>query len=194
MKLSILICSLISRERQFKALVDELQRQCGDSNDVEILASIDNGRSTVGAKRMSLLEQAKGDFVVSHDDDDSPAKSYVQDILSECKDGIDCIGFRILCYGYVKGKPSTPEMACVSNRFTKWAENVDGFRYVRCPHHLVPVRRTHALKAGFDPKSRYGEDHAYSMRLQKLGLLRKEAFIDKVLYTIHHDPHKKFGE
>lgn len=193
MKLSILIATLESRKAQFERLCAFLEAQpCAAA--VQILSVCDNGQMTIGAKRQMLLEHAAGDFIVYVDDDDEVAGDYIPSILAHCNDGIDCIGFPIDCYGYVRGKPGELERAIVSNRYNMWAENFDGFRYVRCPHHLVPVRREHALKAGFDAKSRHGEDHAYSMRLLKLGLLKNEAFIDRPMYTIRHNPFKKAGE
>lgn len=192
-RLSILIATLESRKEQCHALIERLTAQDVNS-EVQILVSRDDGGARVGAKRQSLLAAAKGLFVVSHDDDDEPSDDYVPSILEHCKEGVDCIGFRIDCYGYAKGRPSLLEQAIVSNRYPRWAENVDGFRYVRHTHHLVPVLREHALKVGFDPTSKYGEDYAYSMGLKRSGLLKKEAFIDKVLYTIRHNPNKVFGQ
>jgi hypothetical protein len=195
MTLSILIATLESRDSKREALVQSLYSQPG-SEHVQILMSRDRGLKlggqTRGWKRDSLLRGAKGDFIVFMDDDDSVPNDYIQSILDHCKDGVDCIGHLFACNGYPGDKGM--QLACVSSRYKTWENNVDGFRYVRHTHHLVPVRREHALKAGFNPAMDEGEDHAYSMRLQKLGLLKKEAFIDKVLYTIHHDPHKKFGE
>lgn len=193
MKLSILIATLESRKAMFEALCDALNSQPG-ANGVQILSYSDNGKMNIGAKRQRLLEMAAGDFIVFHDDDDRPSADYVPSILAACNEGVDCIGFKIDCYGYAKDRKKL-ETAVVSNRYKLWQTDVDGFRYVRSTHHLVPVRRELALAAGFDPLSKYGEDHAYSMRLQKLGIGQmKEVFIDKVLYTILHNPNKKFGE
>jgi glycosyltransferase involved in cell wall biosynthesis len=193
MKLSILIATLESRDALREALEKKIQEQ-DDKGEVQILVSRDAGQCKIGAKRQSLLNAAKGEFIVFVDDDDDVSDDYVPSILEHCKKGVDCIGFLIDCHGYVKGKPMELETAIVSNRYDKWEENVDGFRYVRHTHHLVPVRREHALKIGFDPTSKYGEDYAYSMGLKRSGLLKTEAFIDNVLYTIRHNPNKAFGQ
>lgn len=196
MKLSILIATLDSRKEQFDRLVSNLLPQCPD-DQVQVAFMRDRGQAdgglSIGDKRQQLLEQAVGDFVVFIDDDDEIAPDYVESILPHLKDGVDCIGFEIDCYGYVPGRVDQCERAAVSSRYKEWANDVDGYRYVRCPHHLVPVRREHALAAGFAITSKYGEDAGYSFRLRDLGLLRNEVFIPKVLYTIRHNPSKTFG-
>mgnify|MGYP007083445122 FL=1 len=186
-----------SRKAKFDSLIADLNAQRkDDSVEIRTLGGIayKDGGPTRGAKRQALLEAATGDFIVFRDDVDSCPPDYFECILPHCIDGVDCIGHLFDCYGYVRGNPKKVELACVSNRFTNWAEHHNSsLRYTRCPHHLVPVRREHALTAGFDPKMDNGEDFAYSMRLQKLGVLRNEVYLDKVLYTITHDPNKKAG-
>lgn len=140
-----------------------------------------------------MLEVATGEFIVFKDDDDMCPGDYYETIRPHLKDGVDCIGHYFDCYGYARGRPNRLEKASVSNKYQGWAENKGGFRYVRSPHHLVPVRREHALAAGFDPDKDDGEDYAYSMRLLKLGILKNEVFIPKVLYTIYHNPIKRTG-
>lgn len=193
MKLSILICTLESRRSVFERLVSDLRLQC-PQDEVEILSKCDNGRMARGAKRQQLLEEATGDFIVFKDDDDLCPKDYYQTIRPHLIDGVDCIGHHFDCYGYVRGRPHQLERASVSSKYRTWAENKDGFRYVRYTHHLVPVRREHALAAGFDVSVDQGEDFGYSMRLLKSNLLKNEVFIPKTLYTIVHNPTKRRGQ
>jgi len=189
-KLSILIASLNSRSAKLKALVDKLGR---GGAEFEVLTCVDSGQSPIGAKRQKLLTSAQGDFVVGIDDDDRVPDDYVPTILAHCVDGVDCIGFWFDCYGY--GKPGQVEKAIVSRRYGGWKTNDHNSpRYERCPHHLVPVRRDLALKAGFDTSKRDGEDYAFSMRLLPLLSIEREHFIDRVMYTIHHTPNKKRGQ
>lgn len=195
-KLSVLIASMYSRDAKLKALVANLLSQ-SRGLPVEILSLTDlgilQGGMKIGAKRRALLEASTGTHIVFHDDDDRPYHDYVRSIIPHCLPDVDCIGFRIDCYGYARD-PKQLETAVVSARYHTWAENVDGFRYVRHTHHLVPVRRELAMAANFDPKSEYGEDHAYSMRLLKMFPNKREVFIDHVLYTIDHNPQKTFGQ
>lgn len=193
MKLSILIASLDVRAEMLRHLVQRLDHIGNGIEGWEVVVDVDAGQKTIGRKRQDLLERAKGDFVVFHDDDDWPSDNYISDIMAGCRDGIDCIGFRIACYGYSRRGVHHMELADVSIRWKEWASNRGTFAYVRCPHHLVPVRRQHALKAGFDVASKYGEDAAYSFRLRDMGLLKNEHYIPDVLYTIRHNPKKKFG-
>lgn len=194
-RLSILIPTMESRRKQFGALMIDLERQRKDipTGLVEILHYCDqgvkHGGKEIGQKSQELLERAKGDYVVRIDDDDTVHPQYLKRILTAASSNPDCIGFKIACYGYDKRRPNRMEPACVSNRYDTWRENVNGFRYVRCPHHLVPVRREHALKVGFTNTS-WGEDSSYSFGLRDRGLLKSEVFIDEFMYTIRHDPHK----
>lgn len=195
MRLSILIASMYSRDAQLSALTANLCKQA-NGLPVEIKSITDagrlNGGATIGAKRRDLLSIATGTHIVFHDDDDQPADDYVSSLLEHCEPAVDCIGFRINCYGYAPG--GKLETACVSARYPAWANDVGGFKYVRHTHHLACVRRELALSANFDPVTEYGEDHAYSMRLLAMFPRKREIFIDKVLYTIHHEASKQFGK
>lgn len=189
---------MYSRDAQLSALTANLCKQA-NGLPVQILSLTDKGYDpksktgmVIGAKRRASLEASTGTHIVFHDDDDQPAPDYVSSLLEHCIPEVDCIGFRINCFGYAKD-PLTLETACVSSRYPAWANDLGGFKYVRHTHHLVPVRRELALAANFDPVTEYGEDHAYSMRLAKMFPNKREIFIDKVLYTIHHNPHKTFG-
>lgn len=194
-KLSILIATITSRQKQFDKLIAHLEMQSTD--EVEILVSRDDGypksRITRGAKRQALLKAAQGEFIVYRDDDDQVPDDYIPRILERCKPAVDCIGYKFACYGYANNRRQM-EPACVSRRYSQWATAVDGFRYVRSPHHLVPVRRAHALKVGFDPALNHGEDYKYSMGLVKSRLLKNEEFIDDFMYIIRHDRDKRPGE
>jgi glycosyltransferase involved in cell wall biosynthesis len=221
--LSICIATLASREEKFNALRTKLLKQCcdlehrsvihgecvwtiGSGQDagfvpfVEILYDKDAGGpegKPVGAKRQDMLERATGKFICYIDDDDDVVKDYVESItdaiLTPPTASIDCIGFDIDCYGYASD-PHKLEKARVSNRYQEWANDVDGFRYVRCPHHLMPIRRDLALLAGFPRDLKLREDSAYSFKLRDLGVLKNEVFVEKVLYTIWHTKGKAPGQ
>lgn len=64
------------------------------------------------------------------------------------------------------------------------------YTHIRMPNHLMPVKREHALRAGF-PNANFGEDTLYGERLRGKNvqsLLKKEVKIDKVLYYYKFDP------
>jgi len=188
MKLSILICSIVSRKDQLKSLLTSLEKQ--KTKEVEILVEVDNREISVGRKRQVLLEKATGDYVVFIDDDDEVAVDYVQTILKAIEDDPDCIGMFIKCN--LDGKI---RLAKTSYRYKEWKNNVHGYDYVRGILHLNPVRRWIALKIGYKDV-RFKEDHDYSTRLAKSGLLQKEVFLEKemYLYKYKYQPyHIKYG-
>jgi glycosyltransferase involved in cell wall biosynthesis len=200
--LSILIATIRGRERSFAALFEHLSAQClrqgglaaGDApGPVEILWEKDNKQISIGAKRQRLLERARGRFVVFVDDDDWVSDHYVSRICEaiEAHPDVDCIGL----IGEQTTDGANPESFVGSLRYREWAEDRDGYRYVRSPYHKNPVSRAAALRAGFRDE-RFGEDQSFSRRL--LDTLHREYFIgDAVLY--HHRyttdvPHdRKYG-
>lgn len=204
MKLSILVPTMPERREHFDKLMAQVVKQLGPSlvldeqkltcstKGVEMLwcrtpATADGG-PILGDKRQWLLEQSSGDFVAFVDDDDELHPEYIDRILEGCREGIDCIGFEVECYGYAG--PGEMELANVSNRYQSWQTDNDGYRYTRCPHHLAPIRREHALAAGFKT-IQHGEDADYSMRLRDLGVLKNEWYIKMPIYIYWFDGKKR---
>ena len=97
-------------------------------------------------------------FVAYVDDDDKLAINYVDRILGAIAKTpkADCVEFHVSML--LKGKTY---IGHCSNRYRDWATAANGI-YERCPNHLSPVRRVHALKAGFPDKT-VREDYDYSM-------------------------------
>lgn len=186
-KLSVLICTIPERIDKFYILYNK----CLDLShglDIEIL--YDNspkGTKTIGGKRNDLLNKASGEYVCFIDDDDDISDNYFTEILKAIELNPDCIGFKIMCD--MQGKK---EIAASSNKYL-WADNVNGFRYVRSIYHKTPVKREIALKCMFPNKS-FGEDYEYSMRLRKH--LKMEIFINEFLYFYNYqyeNPKTKYG-
>jgi glycosyltransferase involved in cell wall biosynthesis len=179
MKLSICIATLPTRKQFFDELTNHLAEQilAQDAIDeVEIVSECDNGEMSIGNKRQKMLEDATGDYVVNIDDDDRVPDFYVEKILEAIKENPDCIGFRVECHNIREGVT-----ASVSNKYKDWLSNHDGFDFVRCIHHLTPVKREISLKIGYkDMKG--AEDSDYSFRLRDSGLLKKEVYINEVMY------------
>jgi glycosyltransferase involved in cell wall biosynthesis len=172
--LSVLTCSLKSRSRVFKRLEDILKKQIFNTNQVELLASIDNGEKTIGCKRNELLNAAKGQYVVFIDDDDIVSGDYIFKILTALNyNDPDCCGIE----GQIISKYQIPRKFTHSIKYRDWYEK-NGI-YYRCPNHLNPIRRELALSIGFDDISS-GEDMSFSMKI--LPLLKTEVFIKGVLY------------
>lgn len=188
MKLSILIPTIESRRDTFENLYRFLEGQCF-GKDVEILFERDNKEISIGKKRQILLERASGEYVTFADDDDWLSDDYVDLILSAIEFNPDCVGFQIECSG-TEGKT-----ADMSNKYADWADNVNGFDYVRTPYQKTPTKREIALQIGYKDM-RYGEDYEYSKRLKESGLIKSEMYIGKVLYYYrfkYENPQTKFG-
>lgn len=216
MKLSIMVTTMPSRAWHLDNLISYFGMQDApmdffdhgygvirrwNKDDVEVIAyvtppynDVDEGL-TFGAKRNAIVEIAKGDFVMCFDDDDKPHERFLELVLPHCVDGVDVIGYKVACYGYANGcnSPEVMEPADVSTKYDGWYNDRNGFKYVRCPHHIVPVRREHVHAIGFK-NMHHGEDHEYSLRLRDSGRLKNEAYIDEFMYLYMFDGKKKKGE
>lgn len=135
----------------------------------------------IGTKRNKLLEQAKGDYIVFADDDDSLAYNYVEKILEAIESGPDCIGIS----GVITTNGKNEKPWHISKDYGHWYE-ANGV-YYRTPNHISPVRRELALAAGF-PEIQFGEDAEYSRRL--LPMLKTEVKIPGILYYYRYVSHK----
>lgn len=170
MLLSILICTIPSRKPQFDALIKVLESQWVEG--VEILYNGNGG--SVGSKRQTLLEQAKGEYVVWVDDDDNVSDNYISSILEATKTKPDCIGIR----GIMTTNGKLQKSWYISMDYFEWHEKEGA--YYRHTNHLSPVKREIALKVGFPDKT-HGEDYDYSMGLR--GKLFTEV---KIPFGIYH--------
>lgn len=189
MKLSILIATTEDRRLMFTKLYSVFQRQIAGL-PVEIKYIEDRKQISIGKKRNDLLKMATGDYIVFFDSDDMPYPEYTKEILQGLESNPDCIGFKI----HMTTNGTKPKVCCHSFKYKKWAENVDGYDYVRNVTHFNPVRRDLALKVGFKDL-RFGEDFIYANELTKL--CKNEVFIDKLLFHYRYTtkvPHKeKYG-
>lgn len=95
-KLSILICSVETEERQseLKKMIYELHRQISKNfaeEIIEIIIDSDNMIKSVGKKRNDLIEKAQGEFICFIDDDDFISENYLSTILYHLNSGIDIL-------------------------------------------------------------------------------------------------------
>lgn len=192
MKLSILIPTIVERSLLFQQIWSKIKEQVlfGQwEGYVEVLSHQDNKEISIGAKRQSLLEKAKGEYVVFVDDDDDVPTYYVEEIMKAISEQPDTVGFQIKCSG-------TPGItANASNRYKDWGDYFDGFDYVRTPYQKTPIKKSIALKIGYKDM-RFGEDYDYSKRLKESGLISTECYIPKVMYFYrfkYENPKTKYG-
>lgn len=170
-KLSILICSLQERQEKLNRLMEVLKPQIND--EVEVIIKSDSRQMSIGTKRNSLLNEAKGEYIAFIDDDDVVSADYVNKILSAIESKPDCCGIQ----GTITFQGRCPRTFIHSLEYANWFEK-DNI-YYRCPNHLNPVKRELALKVGFKEVN-FGEDRDYSTRL--FPLLKTEIMISDSIY------------
>jgi len=178
--LSILIATLPQRLDQLDTLMIEVNKQCNPYHDqIEILIDprID---INIGKKRNSLLQKAKGEYIVFIDDDDHIMPNYIWSIMQACSIGNDCVGIS----GIITTNGKNPRQWHISKEYQTW--HTLNSIYYRTPNHISPVKRDLALQAGF-PDISFGEDAEYSRRLYPL--LKTETIIKGNLY--HYDFYEK---
>jgi glycosyltransferase involved in cell wall biosynthesis len=177
-KLSILVPTLEARANLLTRLMSILSPQITDA--VEVLTELDDGTRSIGEKRNALLDRASGEYICFVDDDDIVSSDYVDRILKATASRPDCVGMHLL--HFVDGKLNG--FTYHSIRYRGWHQAVDestGYmRFYRCPNHLNPVRRKHALKSRF-PEVSYGEDRIYSFNLRK-HLVTEEYILEPIYY------------
>lgn len=172
MNLSLLICTLPERRHFLRRLHSILDPQLV-GRSVEVIHDSRPRGVPIGTKRNSLLQRAKGDYVAFIDDDDRVAPDYVDKVLRAISWGPDCASL----VGTITFDGKGPKRFIHTIDCKTWHER-DGV-YYRSPNHLNAIRRELAIKAGF-PENSFGEDRAYSERVQPL--LKTEAPIDGVIY------------
>jgi glycosyltransferase involved in cell wall biosynthesis len=186
--LSILICTLDSREPQFTKLISFIKKQIAENNledEVEIVHFSDKGYLPVGAKRNALMDNAEGIFVCFVDDDDWLSDTYIFDVINTIKSNsnIDCVGIKgMLIENGIEKKPFIHSI-----RFATYWE--DDKAYYRPPNHISIIKKEIASKFKF-PMINRGEDTDWATQIARSGLLKKEAFIDKILYYYNFDWNK----
>lgn len=178
--LSILIPTVPNRAPHFlPKILEQLAPQIEALTIVELLYLGDNKLMSVGEKRNTLVNIAKGEYVVFIDDDDRIAPNYVQRLI----DGItyrdiDNVPPDVVCFDAeitINGGAPAPVYYSKNNmRDTNHANC-----YLRIPNHLMCVKRSLALDTPY-PEINRGEDSEYAKRL--LPKLKVEHKLNEVLY------------
>lgn len=177
--LSILIPTVTGRERFYDSLMESLRPQLNDT--IELITEKDSKEMTIGDKRNLLVSRATGLFSSFIDDDDQIAPYYVHYITSAIQHnpGIDVIGIKGMFIKDGRGqKPFIHSIEC--SDYTQ-----DNFAYYRPPNHINPIR-TDIMKQFKFPSVSMGEDTDWAMQIQRSGALKKEHFIDQILYRYQY--------
>jgi glycosyltransferase involved in cell wall biosynthesis len=188
MKLSICVCSLYSRRAKLDELLTALITQTTSTHDVEIVISMDNAATPVGAKRNQLVRAARGAYICHVDDDDLVHSTYIEKIIKAIDDnpGIDAIAIR-------------------GRRITEWSGETVEFDYRlegdegvwidnvmwRSPGHLCPIRADLVRSIPF-PEITGGEDLKWNAALKPY-LATCVRAADYPLYLYRWNPNKVRG-
>jgi hypothetical protein len=173
--LTILIPTLPDRTHFLTPLIEELNKQIGDK-DITIKTDFTGKELSIGSKRQKMLLECTSDYVAHIDDDDEISDDYIDKIYEAIQKEPDVVGFN----GWISTDGQNKQNWSISTKYN-WAENQDGFRYVRYPNHLSPIKTELAKQSGFKDM-KHGEDFEYSMALKRSGNLKNQVFIDSYLY------------
>jgi glycosyltransferase involved in cell wall biosynthesis len=175
MDISILIPTLNSRVHLFKEVLAQVQDQIAKTPEikVEVLWEADDGQLTLGAKRNVLMDRCNGKYHCFVDDDDVLAPYFLKTFVPMIQSGIDYDCASFVGAHYMRGR--FVKLFNHSLIYKEWFETPE--RYYRCPSPM------NLLKTSIVRELRYRdirntEDHEFSMRLLRSGLLNKEFEVD----------------
>ncbi len=197
MTLSILICTLLEREKQFNELITSLHTQLEKLGrigyvksqvlhgnyyinrlvygDVEIIACGDNRSNTIGKKRNILMAEATGEYTCFIDDDDAVSENYISLILNALETKPDCLSL----IGEITFDGNNPKTFIHSLKYSSYFEK-DNI-YYRCNNHLNVLKRQLAIQIPF-PEKNFSEDTDFALQLSRSFLLETEVEIPETLY------------
>jgi glycosyltransferase involved in cell wall biosynthesis len=174
-KISILIPSIESRMDMLIDLVRWLRAQIGDK-PVELLVN-STPVISIGEKRNTLLDSAKGEYVCFIDDDDMVSGSYVDTLLKAIESSPDCVSLR----GVMTWDGDRPEIFEHSIQYKAYRTTDNPIKYERYPNHLNCIRSSIAKRFKF-PNSFHGEDTDWATQIYNSGLLQTETYVSETLY------------
>jgi glycosyltransferase involved in cell wall biosynthesis len=176
-KLSILTPTIRGRESQLAKLQNKIEAQ--NRGEVEHLTLCDNRAMTIGEKRQSLVDIARGEYIAFVDDDDDISDDYVAEILAVLPAAPDVVTFKQDCI--CDGAQSTIvfRLGIADETFKPNGETM------RDAWHVCAWRRETVKGCQF-LFCNYGEDLAWAKQARTRA--KTEVHIDKVL---HHYRHSK---
>jgi len=179
MKLSILIPIAERHAQQGKELIDFLKEQ--STTEVEILPYLNKGEKSKGYYRNELLNWATGEYVCFVDADDKVPNYYVSELLNGIDRGPDCLSLR----GEYSENGKFDGVFEHSIKYPEWKTTTNQIKYERNPNHLNCIKASIAKQFKFRELN-HGEDYHWSMDVFNSGLLKKEHYIDKVMYYYNY--------
>ena len=181
MILSVLIPTIPERAAQFNNLFFDVNFQIEMQNAyglVEILTDdAPVGTKTIGQKRNDLMSRAKGDYVCFIDDDDKISKDYIHIVLKALKSKPDNLSL----LGIITWNGINPEYFEHSIRYNEYKTTNNQIKYERYPNHLNVIKHSIASQFKF-PETNFGEDTDWATQIFLSGQLKKEVYINEILY------------
>jgi len=196
--ISVLICTMPSRIKQFTALYKKISALIADVDlKIEVLSN-DRMDIDVGTKRDNMLQDAKGKYSCFIDDDDDIPHTYFKEYETLLKDGKDYDCFSLVGKYYSNGLYINPFYH--STKYTSWYETGRGFfRYI---NHLNLIKTYISRSVGFK-RMTHGEDKDFSDRLYESGRIKTEGtpkdimyhyyYVDKNAITLKPKPSRTFS-
>ena len=172
-KLSILICSVYPRYEYLSRILKQISEQdMGCLLRTEVHVNSDNALKPIGRKRNELLREAKGEYVVFFDDDDSMGENYLREIFVGIDKNVDHVGITMM-YQPDNG----PHKLVRCSKDYEWCEK-DGV-YLRSVQHVCAIKASIARQVDY-PEVSFGEDEVYSRQVTKL--VETEHLVQEPIY------------
>jgi glycosyltransferase involved in cell wall biosynthesis len=181
MLLSVLIPTVPSRiDTFYPRMVKSVIEQIGDRKDIEVCAFFDNKRRSTGEKRNTLLDMARGEYLVFLDDDDQIEPDWLESVTVELRSNPDLVVYQVMLHW-----PDGHDQLCKYDIATKECRDVSPTLYEGHPSHTHVWRSSLAKTLRFEDKV-FGEDTAWSSVLAKQ--VKVQRSIHRVLYHYQYNP------
>lgn len=161
---SILIPTMTGRDATLQRLLESIREKTtriAPDLRIEISIYYDNKETSVGMKRQSLLQGAKGKYMSFIDDDDDITDAYIEDLVATIRGNHPVMRLR----GQIAQFTFTHSL---ENKLTDVMAR--GEVFLRPPNHLNPMMTDVAKLISFGDAVR-GEDLDWTMRLSRSGFL-----------------------
>lgn len=176
-KWTICVPTVPVRAEKLAELMERLLPQVDKyEGQIEVLIFFNNFERSIGWIRQQMLEDARGEYVSSIDDDDMIPTDYC-DAIFPLLDGVDYIGFQVKLID--NGKIMAPVYH--SLKYLKWSQDEHG--YYRGITHLNPLRTNLALASGYPIEWVSGEDEQWALGVKA----KTERYIDRDMYYYFHN-------